>query len=367
MLRKIFVTLILMTIVLASSVFVSAEEIGSIKAEKTNGEIATDVETQKVKFVFNPPDGISYIRMSKMTKVTDMGELGKRTDVTEFKTRVSIKKTSTGYSIVDTPISATMTRDGKEVDSPVLSVLQEVVITYELDTNGQLVSIKGFETLLEKMKQTLPPEVFQSLSTVLNEEAMSSKETAEWNGRIGNFIGREAKVGEVWTSTDEYALPTGEIITYYSATKFAELTTFDGHDCVHIIFSYDSNASALAESLGKTLSDIYEDIGIPSEVKPEISNVAISGGGERLIDPMTMLIYSETVTRTVKMPMEFPKIGKIIVTSDEKMEYNFDYHIQTPTPAVIETPTPEKGVPGFKAVFAIAGLLAVAFLLRRRK
>ena len=37
--------------------------------------------------------------------------------------------------------------------------------------------------------------------------------------------------------------------------------------------------------------------------------------------------------------------------------------IEYPAPV---TPTPEEGVPGFEAVFAIAGLLAVAYLLRRR-
>ena len=31
------------------------------------------------------------------------------------------------------------------------------------------------------------------------------------------------------------------------------------------------------------------------------------------------------------------------------------------------TPSPEEDVPAFEAVFAIAGLLAVAYLLRRRK
>jgi len=39
--------------------------------------------------------------------------------------------------------------------------------------------------------------------------------------------------------------------------------------------------------------------------------------------------------------------------------------IEYPAP-VTPTPTPEEGVPGFGAVFAIAGLLAVAYLLRRR-
>jgi len=37
----------------------------------------------------------------------------------------------------------------------------------------------------------------------------------------------------------------------------------------------------------------------------------------------------------------------------------------TPTPT--PTPTPEKGIPGFEAVFAVAGLLAIAYLVLRRK
>ena len=39
----------------------------------------------------------------------------------------------------------------------------------------------------------------------------------------------------------------------------------------------------------------------------------------------------------------------------------------TPTCTPSPTPTPEEGVPGFEAVFAIVGLLAVGYLLRRRK
>ena len=42
--------------------------------------------------------------------------------------------------------------------------------------------------------------------------------------------------------------------------------------------------------------------------------------------------------------------------------------IVTPAPTPSPTPTPEeKGVPGFEVIFAIAGLLAVAYLLRRRR
>ena len=39
----------------------------------------------------------------------------------------------------------------------------------------------------------------------------------------------------------------------------------------------------------------------------------------------------------------------------------------TPMPSPTGTPTPKEGVPGFEAVFAIAGLLAVVYILRTRK
>jgi PGF-CTERM protein len=41
---------------------------------------------------------------------------------------------------------------------------------------------------------------------------------------------------------------------------------------------------------------------------------------------------------------------------------------ETPTEGIPEIPTGKKGrIPGFEAVFAVAGLLAVAYVLRRKK
>jgi len=57
----------------------------------------------------------------------------------------------------------------------------------------------------------------------------------------------------------------------------------------------------------------------------------------------------------------------------QRRGYEFFLTIRVPasgTPIskpTIKAPTPEEGVPGFEAAFAIAGLLAVAYLLRRRE
>jgi PGF-CTERM protein len=43
-----------------------------------------------------------------------------------------------------------------------------------------------------------------------------------------------------------------------------------------------------------------------------------------------------------------------------------EYPAPVTTPSPSPSPSPEEGVPGFEAVSAIAGLLAVVYLLRRR-
>jgi hypothetical protein len=74
-----------------------------------------------------------------------------------------------------------MTRDGKKMDSPLFTLLLGVTVTFELDTAGQLMAIRGFEEVTKKMNESYPPEMVKSLASVLNEDAMINKEAAEWN------------------------------------------------------------------------------------------------------------------------------------------------------------------------------------------
>ena len=57
---------------------------------------------------------------------------------------------------------------------------------------------------------------------------------------------------------------------------------------------------------------------------PSLSNAKIAGKGERIIDPATMLIYSETVERTTKMMMAVPGQGEVEMTSVDKREYGYE-------------------------------------------
>ena len=114
----------------------------------------------------------------------------------------------------------------------------------------------------------------------------------------------------------------GGTMTFYSVTKLVEQVKFDDVDCVRLEFSFNSDAEELKNLMG----DMWEDLAemADMEATPSVSNTKIAGKGERIIDPTTMLIYSETVERTTKMMMAVPGQGEVEITSIDKREYGYE-------------------------------------------
>lgn len=269
---------------------------------------------ESVTFRFAPPDGTTFVQTLVTTKTLDAGVTGKRTDVQRSETRLRFDKTGDGWTLTATPISMTMTRDGQAVQNPVLEAMLGSVITYRLDAQGNIVAIRGFGEVQERLLKALPPEAAQAVAKLVNEEAMVAKERAEWAGRIGDFAGQSFELGSSWTSEAPFALPTGEEIQFYTRTEIAEKARCGDKDCVRIRFRYDTDASALGAKVGQSMNEISKEAGGP---EVQIKKMTITGGGERLIDPATMLIHSETLERTTNM--------EGMGVSTEKREYTFDY------------------------------------------
>jgi hypothetical protein len=269
---------------------------------------------ETVTFRFAPPDGTTFVQTLVTTKTLDAGAAGKRTDVQRSETRLRFDKAGDGWTLTATPISMTMTRDGQAVQNPVLDALKDLVVTYRLDAQGNIVAIQGFGNVQEKLIKALPPEAAQAVAKLVTEEAMVAKEKAEWAGRISDFTGESFELGSSWTSEVPFALPTGEEILYYTRTEIAEKARCGDRDCVRIRFRYDTDASAIGAKVGESMSEVSKGVGGP---EVQIKKTTITGGGERLIDPATMLIHSETLERTMNM--------EGMGVSTEKREYTFEY------------------------------------------
>jgi hypothetical protein len=276
-------------------------------------------------FIFNPPDNTVYKQTVDVTKTKDLGALGTQTEKTKFETKVTIKKTQSGYLIVSTPISIVMTKNDKEINNPILSLLNKITFNFELDTEGFLLSIEGFDQLEKLMNENLPRHLVHAIAPVLNKETLSGKEAAEWNGRIEKFINRNIKSGDVWTDTDIFQFPNGESLIFYSGIKFEKITDTTNLNLIKILFTFNSEPEKLKNFFSETITNIYKKFGIYKK-KIEIPNgISITGSGIRVIDPKTMLIYSEEINQIMTMPMNIPNYGKINSTMHEKRVYTFSY------------------------------------------
>ena len=278
---------------------------------------------QEIHFRFDPTDGFpAYISTLKSTQTTDMGALGKRTRISEGRARITTEKTSDGYSVTFAPISFTMTENGEPVENPILSFVQDITMTYELDTNGELVEIRGFEGLVEKLKASLPDELPPNVAKLINEQALRNKAVQEWEARIGQFVGADVEIGDVWAGVEETPLPLGGSMAFYSVTKFAEQVKFDGVDCVRVEFSFNTDADELKDFMGDVWEELADMVG--TDEIPSVSNTEVTGKGERIIDPTTMLIYSETTDRTIKMTTNVLGRGAVEMVMVEKREYGYE-------------------------------------------
>jgi hypothetical protein len=278
------------------------------------------------QFQFNPPDGTTFVVSVRTTKVTTLGALGKRTEDRETSERVQVTRTADGFSIAATALYGTINRDGEKIESPILKAPIGLTFTYEVDSRGQLKAIRGFDQLLARMKAALPPGALETMSPAITEEALVNRESAEWDGRITRFVGREVKIGDAWTSKDRFDLPTGGVVHFTTTTRIVGREPVEGRDCVRVKFSYTGSAPApptpAVKPIGKSTAK-KPRARKAVKPKPPAASTSISGGGERLVDPATMLIYGESLSRTLKMPVTVPGSGSVLATVVEKKQYRY--------------------------------------------
>lgn len=281
------------------------------------------------QFQFNPPDGTTYVISVRTTRNTTAGSLGKRTEDRETSERVRVTRTADGFSLASSGMHATLNRDGEKVESPILKMMTGITVTTDVDSRGQVRSIRGFDQFISRLRSALPPGTLETLSPAITEEAMVNRETAEWNGRIASFVGREVKIGDVWTSKDRFDLPTGGAVHFLTTTRIVGREQVEGRDCVRIKFSYTGSGPGVAvkmtsKAAGKAGAKKAR-AAKSAKSQPSAALASIAGGGDRVIDPTTMLIYAESLTRTMKFQVTAPGRGKVPATMVEKKQYRYRF------------------------------------------
>jgi hypothetical protein len=293
----------------------------------------------EITFYFNPPDSTFFIETLRHTQAIAEGLQQPEEQIKEQKTEYVIRKTNTGFSVFVTPLLPEK-KASEDLSAILTSIASTLALTYDLDTQGRLIGVRGTEVASERLKQLIPEEMLSLIFLFLGQGGKSLEQLAMngWNDRamLGFFAGRTFVLNKVYTETLDVPLSVGGTMPALTTLKISQPVTCDGHRCAEILFSYESNDSAIGEKMTDLLKDMFmktlDMFKLPEveEVKKQIpdfifSNPKILYEDKRLTDPKTGLLYSEIETRTFHGLLGVNKEDLSRFTIKEMKEYRYEY------------------------------------------
>jgi hypothetical protein len=286
--------------------------------------------TAQVTFRFNPPNNTQFVQTDTQTLTEKTTATPTRARTLEVKTKTVIKKTATGFTFTQTPISKTTIIGSKRTTETDDDPAASAPITLVLDANGKAVDVQGFEALKKKMIAHVNDE---SRKKGIDEKSIRAmfdrivaRQKAEWQQSVALYVGKTVKPGDAWKDATK---PDAEGIAYDRVISFGPMKTVAGKKCIRVGYVINSNpasvraalatlekarAKALAAQKGKTKAEL-----------PKFVSFSAREEGERYIDPATMLVYTETVTSTRTQVVDVPDKGKITVAAVEKKVTKYSF------------------------------------------
>jgi hypothetical protein len=284
----------------------------------------------EAKFKFNPPDGTIFISKGRSTQVVTTGLNDKRTNIHQHEERVQIKKTPTGFTALTTPTTFTYLKDGVPPRADdwmyyMQKLSQRAKVTEELDQNGKTIAVKGLEEAIDQLKREQTEETPAFRKFLYIAEKIESLSSDSASGGSTAFEGRSAKIGATWSIPDYAGLPGGEVIKVTQKFKIVGHIKCGGKDCLRVQNSYKADQAEVRDLMEVNMVNIWGDAVKALGLDPRISSAVAEGHGECVIDPATMLIYSDSQTQSVTVTLQIPQLGKVNLSSKYWSESSNEY------------------------------------------
>ncbi len=292
-----------------------------------------DPEGERVEFRLAPADGTRFLQTLVTQRNRSLEGIGKEEARAIGQTRYAIAQDDDGFTYSGRLVSSKTTRDGKTFDDPYGLVLTDVTVKLDVSPDGIVRRVHGYDGIRDRVKTLFSDEIATRLAPFVGSGVLAERAIADWRGRIGDYVGLTVSIGDTRTERQRYEIPGGGAIDYRVETRFAGWSPCDVGRCLRIETRYDSRNDARAESVirGATLSEYNEQ---PAGVESASGKTApakrselprIAGASTRLVDPSTMLIYSETEERTVWATLDISGLGAVKLTEVSTITYSYEY------------------------------------------
>jgi len=279
------------------------------------------VAQDTAKFTFNPPDGLAYVETSR-TKYTTTFSFGghSENEVREqlTKTKTEIHKTAAGFTVTETLLSASETKDGAdaEIDSYLKASLN-VPVSYTIAKDGKLLSTSGLDKVVANCKKKMSADDLKMMGYLVSEKGMLDGLKSGWYENGQSLIGRTVKTGDSWTITSSDPMPNGKKDNLSITTKMVGKQEHGGRDVVHLQYSRRHDLKLMGEARVAMIKAMLQ-IGNDGE-QPNIRVKEITDEGEMIVDPTTLQAVSRSSSTSTVTTVSGPE-GKTLEITEQTDE-----------------------------------------------
>lgn len=254
-------------------------------------------EADSIEITFAPAGGTVWIAEYESERSVAIGSGSPRTDSSSNTARMEIREHDSGFHVGTKTTATSLKSNGHEITNPMLKASEGVELEYVVESDGQCTDVRGYEKVLESLKEKLPGPFFQQLSPLFNSAGLRARDIALWNQRVGSLAGKTVEIGEVWVKKETASLPSGKPIVFYTATTVKGWADCDEERCLELTVASNSDREKLAAEIGEKGAAALEEIEKP---EGEQAQGTITATGVRLVDPKNVRIHSDTLERTTE-------------------------------------------------------------------
>ncbi len=292
-----------------------------------------------VPFTYAPPSGIQFEEQVNRVIGSDYGARGTRIDVFSATNVQKITRTESGYRVRMDINEIKALHNGKPVVNPIMDAMKETGLTYLVGANGRADKIEGINQIADILRAKIPKKkLTPELETQLAGSDMERKELADWNARYGAWNRQSFLPGKTYYGIGTYTLEPGLFIRYAILAKVVGSASCHEGDrqksCVQIRFDYATEQDLIDKARRSSIREAAEFL-----KKGDVVGGRLDGHMDRIVDPKTLLIYSEVQKKTILFPLSINDNEEIRVRRIERMEYSYRYdHMAPRVPRIAGAP-----------------------------
>lgn len=298
--------------------------------------LPSSVAATDVVFHFDPPDGVIFVetqRITKTIKISGGDETMPPPQISQQQLRYRVQKTPEGYSVITSPI-APDDKLADDVATMMANLIRNMVITYDLDKNGQLVGVRGVKEAMDKLSETLPPEL-TGLIQLMMPQSIEQQVAQQWRMRsvLGLHAGKTMELNKDYPLSGSLPTSAGGGMQLKGSLKAARAKGCPDSSCIAVSYRYASDDQTMGQQLSSMIRQamlwmvqlVPPDEGaklLPQLPTIVVKDTELTEHGQRTLSATTGLIYGQEIQRDITATVVFQG-------SDERQFHMTESHVDS--------------------------------------